>query len=329
MTVVVNGRVISVQQARVYATLNELTRRFMIILTEDGYSLSLGDKVEFYSIGISSRLLFSGTIEKINAGGEVNTGAVEEDDRSTAIKKQVIYSGRNYASRLIKSQSSTTEQFTTGLSDFSGLSSSYVFGDIMKKVGLSINGSFSLPKTFRPILRAGDSYGKFLMHMAQLSGKIVTSDAEGNVIVLDEATSYSPISFERGKNIRDCVYEENTDTLTDKYVVLSQSLDSPDTYVKGEYGDGDTETVVIAPAFLTRDQCDKLARAEYNKAIRRSFQYSIEVDIDAPVELNSIYKVVDHEVGVDEMLVLWKITYVYGVGISKLWLGFKKIGVTV
>lgn len=307
MTVIVKNREISVQYAEVSGTINEITRGFIISKTEAKPSLSIGDNVK---IKHSNTMLLEGDIERIEVGAREG-------------RKEVIYSGRNYARNLVESESESTIQFV------SNLSISNVFGRIANDLGLKILGTFRLPSSVYPVIHAGSSYGKALMDIAWMSGQLVTSDAHGNIVILSDPKKDMTLSFEDGVNIRDRVYKSSKASMGDMYVVLSQSNplfhSEQDVSVRGEYGSGKIRKVRLANTMLKKNECDKLAKVEYLKAKKRSFKYSIEVDIDTPIVLNTLYKVKDSFVGLEGTLNLKKFVYQFGVEISALWLDFERV----
>lgn len=286
MNVVVNGENIEVGFVEVVIDLNTLTRQFTIINTEDDPTIFIGDTVEIYS---------DNDVLRIKADVEY---VAEKSEREFA------YAGRNDSKYIVDCYADRTIQFSEGQQVQA------LYEEVAGSFGLKVIGSAKMPKDSIKTILIGEKFGKSFIEIAKNSGQVLTSDENGNIIIEDEPENGTE-SFVFGENIRKRNYKNDTTEEYDKYVIVSQSnyliKQEQSVNIQGEYGSGDFVKVLVSSECLTEQECEDLAEYEYWKDRRKSFEYTIEVDSDTEVDVNTICMVTDNDLEINEMMRIKKI----------------------
>jgi prophage tail gpP-like protein len=284
MRVVINGDDVAVGWVEVVIDADKITRSFTIANTESQQSIFTGDDVEIYN---NNGLLL---IE-----AEVEYNGIEQE-------KKFIYAGRNRAKYIVDCDSDKTIQFSEKQTVQS------VLTEIAGKFGLTVKGIAKMPEESAKTILIGDNLGKVFIEIAKESGQIITSDAEGNIIIEGEPEKGN-IEFIYGQNIRSRIFKIDTTKEYDRYLVISQSSykKTQDANIKGEYGKGDFVKVIRSKESLTIKECEELAKKQYQKDRRRSLEYTVEADNNLDIDVNQVCKVTDLTAGIDTGLKIKKI----------------------
>lgn len=280
MRVVVNGMDTPVKWAEVDVSLDNLTRQFTIRNTEDTQSIFKGDSVEMYSN--SGVLLIKGDVEYIGLEAEC----------------EFSYAGRNNAKYIVDCFSDKTIQFSEGQTVQSVLS------EVAGWFNLTVTGTAKMPEEAVEKILIGDELGDAFMTIAKNAGQVLTSDAEGNIVIESEP-SEGEASFVYGENIRSRSFKTNTTNEYDRYVVVAQSnkdkgkKGEEEVDIQGQYGEGKFVKVIKSEDNLTLKECEELAKTEYEKDRRRSVEYEVEVDSEIEVDINHEYMITDTVAGIE------------------------------
>lgn len=284
MRVVVNGMDTPVQWAEVDVSLDKLTRQFTIRNTENSQTIFKGDEVEMYSN--SGVLLIKGAVEYIELGSE----------------REFSYAGRNNAKYIVDCYADKTIQFSESQTVQS------VLEEVAGWFGLKVTGTAKMPEEAVEKILIGDELGVSFLDIAKNAGQVLTSDAEGNIVIESESVK-GEAEFVYGENIRGRSFKVNTTNEYDRYLVVSQTnkdkgkakgkKQEQDVDVQGEYGSGMFVKVIRSEDNLTASECEELAKKEYEKDRRRSIEYEVEVDSEIEVDINHEYLVTDTVAGVE------------------------------
>lgn len=284
MQVIINNKNVMLDNVQVTTSINDITRQFTIKDISNIQNYKKQQQVEIYDD--NDILLIKAEVEYIEAVGNETTS-------------EFIYAGRNDARFIVDCYADKTIQFT----EKQKLNT--VLSEVASKFGLKITGDAELPADEIKTILIGDKFGEAFLEITQSAGQIITSDAEGNLLIDFEATDESDTILEYGINIRKRNFKNDTTEMYDKYVVVSQSnyliQQEQQVDVQGSYGDGKFIKVLVSKHTLTAKECEQIAEIEYKKDARKSFDYSIVVDED-DLKLNTKYFIRDTAVGIDEMM---------------------------
>jgi len=307
MQVIINSENVMLDNIQVNMSINDVTRQFTVQDISNTQKYFKGDIVEIYDD--KDVLLIKAEIEYIEAIGNDS-------------KSEYIYAGRNNARFIVDSYADKTIQFA----EKQKLNS--VLSKIASDFGLKVVGDAQLPINAIKTILIGEQYGEEFVEIAQSAGQLITSDAEGNILIEFEAKNESKIVLEYGVNIRKRNFIEDTTGLYDKYTVVSQSNylinQQQDTNIQGSYGGGKFTKVIVSEHTLTQNECEKLAEIEYKKDVRKTFDYSVAVD-EQDLKINTKYFVKDLSVGINEMMNLKAINIEKSKEVSEMRAYFEKI----
>ena len=289
MKLVVNSENRVFDSVQVTLSIVDITRQFTFTDVSIGQNYFKGDIVEVFDD--EGNLLIVAEIEYIEAIGDKNNS-------------QFVYAGRNNAKYIIDAYADETMQFAENQQ----LNS--VISKVANRFGVKVTGDAKLPQEAIKTILVGDRVGESVLEVVQSAGHVIASDEKGDLIVEVEATRVSDKLFEYGINVvgRRLVY--NSGEQFDKYIVASQSNylvnEEQSVNVEGSYGSGKLAKVILAKNNLTQSECEELAKVEFKKDFRRSFTYSVSLDVQE-LQLNTAYFVKDDAVGIDELMNLKKI----------------------
>lgn len=260
MILIINGIPTLYNSLNLTISINNIARELSFAIKEILPSHKIGDKV----IVNYGKDLFVGEIEKI----ECSNGSY-------------TYAGRNNAKYLIDAYADKTIQFNKHNTI------NKVYNDFASKYGLKVIGDAKLGKEADRTLNIGDNLIDKLLEYAQEAGKIVYSDAQGNLHIGFNADG----SGGTVKEFEDLNYSE--EQTYSKYVVASQKNGkySFDYDIKGEFGKGKRVKVIVANNGLDKAECEKLAETEHKKDIRRSFNLNLKTF--QFLEINKTYNILD------------------------------------
>lgn len=303
MRVVVNGMDVAVKWAEVDVSIDKMTRQFTIKNTEDAQSFFTGDEVEMYTN--NGVLLIKGEIEYV----------------STEQEREFVYAGRNNAKYIVDCFADKTIQFSENQTVQA------VLEEVAGWFDLLVKGEAKMPKEAIKTIMIGDELGKVFMKIAKSAGQVITSDAEGNIEIEAEPQAGAAI-FVYGENIRGRTFKADTTNEYDRYIVVCQSnyltSKKQEIDVQGEYGEGKFVKVIRSEDNLTAKECEELAEKEYWKDRRRSVEYSVEVDNDIEIDVNTEYMVTDVAVGIAMMMKVKKFVATLDASTDKLVATFEK-----
>jgi len=282
MNVVIGGNNVYLDWVQVEISANDFTRQFTFKDMSEVQEYSEGDLVQIYDK--SERLLIEAEIEYVSVGEESEC--------------MYVYAGRNNAKYISDCDADKTIQF----------SESQKVDDVLSEIaggfGLKVTGTAAMPKEEIKTILIGDNLGDAFLEIAKSSGKVITSDAEGNIIIEAKAENTSNTDVEYGVNVRKRFYEHNTTNMYERYVVLAQGnylvSQKQDVDVQGEYGAGKFVKVVRSKSALTASECEVLAKAEFERDYRKSLSYSAVMDSEIDFDVNTKFQVKDATIGLEE-----------------------------
>ena len=303
MRIVVGGIDVMVSWAEVEISLDKLTRQFTIKNTEDEQSFFLDDEVEIYNaLGI---LLIKGSIEYVG---------IEQE-------RTYNYAGRNNAKYIVDCYADKTIQFSESQTVQT------VLEEVAGNFDLQIIGEAKMPKDTIKTILIGDNFGESFMKIARSSGQILTSDALGNIEIKKEPSEGTEV-FLYGSNIRGRTFKADTTNEYNKYVVVSQSnyltKQSQEVDIRGEFGEGKFVKVIRSEDNLTEKECEVLAEKEYYKDRRRSLEYSVKINNDISVDVNTKYMITDDVAKINSMMNVKKCVTTLDGSTSELVVTFEK-----
>jgi prophage tail gpP-like protein len=291
-----------VKFAEVDVSIDKMTRQFTLKNTEYSQSFFIGDDVEIYAN--NGILIMKGEIEYVS---------IKE--------KNHVYAGRNNAKYIVDCFADKTIQFSENQTVQS------VLEEVASWFDLKVFGKAKMPKETIKTILIGDSLGESFMKIAKSSGQVITSDAEGNIVIESESQD-GVIQFVYGENIRSRTFREDATNEYDRYIVVSQSnyltSKDQDVDVQGEFGDGKFVKVIRSEDNLTIEECENLAENEYWKDRRRSIEYSVEVDNDIEIELNHEHFITDVVAGISTTMNLKGFVSTFDQRTDKLVVKFEK-----
>ena len=307
MKIIINSKNVAVDKIIVSADIRYIARQFTLYDIDSTMNYNIGDIVEIYND--KDVLLISAEIEYIKAKG-------------SSTKSEFIYAGRNKAKYIVDCNADKTIQFTEGQR------LKTVISEIAGSIGLEVKGNADLPKDAMPTILIGQNMGKFVTEISRSAGKVITSDAKGNLTIEKEAKKKGKEILEYGVNIRSRDYTMDTTQVQDMYKVVSQSnyltKNEQDTDVFGKFGKGKFGKVITSTLPLTPQECEKIAEVQFNIDTKKAMEYSAIVDIE-DLELNSTYSIKDPIVGIDEDLNLKSIDIIITAEKQEIKAGFEKV----
>ena len=303
MKIIVDAQNVNVQWAQVDLSVNHITRQFTLREIADFASFETGSEVQIYTD--NDQILIDGVIEYTQ----------------TEAEREYVYAGRNKSRYLADCYAEETIQFSASQPMES------VIGAIASKYGISITGCGASPKSSSKTMLIGDRIGKVVLDAAFAAGKIVLSDAEGNISI-EEASEEGDIELSYGVNIRSRSHKHDHTQEYDKYIIVAQSnylsTGQQDANVIGSYGKGLKSKVILSPESLSVAECELIAKAEYNKDRRQAFSYLVVLDSDLQIELGKSYKVTDSQIGISEMLSVQSISHIHSTEEKKQIVNFER-----
>lgn len=284
MKVLVNGVQVSFTEVDAIASINEVARQFTLVEVSDKENYFVGDMIEIYD---DNNILFiKAPIEYVQA--------VQSDDTS-----EFIYAGRNKAKFIVDTYAYETTQFTNNQK------MNTILSEIATPFGIKINGNAQMPQQDIKTIMIGDKIINAFLDIAQSAGKIITSDAIGDIYIEFEAKNESDLILEYGTNLLSRDYINNTTQLFEKYTVVAQSnylvKQQQQVYNIGSFGNGQLQKVKVSKSALTTKECEQLAEIEYKKDVRKSLGYNAKVN-DINLVLNTKYNIKDTTLGINEKM---------------------------
>jgi prophage tail gpP-like protein len=284
MQVLVNGKETLFDEVEAFADIGEVARQFTLVDISENQKYFNGDVIEVFDD--SNTLFIKAEIEYIEASLDSETS-------------EFIYAGRNKVKFIVDCYADKTTQFSQSQKV------NTVLSEIAKPFGIKVIGDAQLPQQDIKTILIGEKIIDAFLEIADSAGKIITSDADGNLLIEFEATNKSDTVIEFGVNIISRSFIDNTTQAFDKYTVVAQSnylvKQQQEVFTSGAYGSGKFHKVIVVKNSLTPKECEQLAQIAYKKDARKSLSYMPKVN-DVHLELNTKYFIKDEQIGVNEQM---------------------------
>lgn len=284
MQVLVNGRETLFDEVEAFGDIGEVARQFTLVDVSKAQKYFKGDVVEIFDD--SNTLFIKAEIEYIEAS---------VDDETS----EFIYAGRNKVKFIIDCYAEKTTQFSQSQKV------NTVLSEIAKPFGVKVIGDAQLPQQDIKTILIGEKIINAFLEIADSAGKIITSDADGNLLIEFEATGESETVIEFGVNVTSRSFIDNATQSFDKYTVVAQSnylvKQHQEVFTSGVYGSGKSNKVLVARNSLTAKECEDIAKIAYKKDKRKSLSYTAKVS-NVHLELNTKYFIKDEQLGIDEQM---------------------------
>ena len=303
MKITVNGNNISVTSCEVSASIDSICRTFEIVSNDSSQAFKMGDEVEIRSE--NNDVMIRAQIEFVSLEGI-----------------EYVYAGRNSTKNLVKSYAEKTVQFPRGNSVAS------IIRYFSEMFGIKVVGDSNLPVDCSIVVLAGENLASAIMRIAGCSDCVIYSDALGNIIV-ETKPELGNLHYEYGRNISSRAFVHNMSEKCDKYSMISQSSRQEKgdhlSDIVGSVGNGNTYKTFISAYNLNINECEKLSKYERNKDLRKSFSYTITVDVDQFSDLNIAQTVTDVPLGIEGLMVVVGYTMKMATHSLKLIITFQNI----
>lgn len=294
MRITVNGVNVLVRECEVTASINSLCRTFELVSNDPSQIFKMGDMVEIRNQ--SNDIMIQAEIEFISMSGV-----------------EYVYSGRNATKNLVKCYAEETVQFPTGNSVAS------IIRHFSEPFGIKVVGDSNLPVDCSMVVVSGENLGAAVMRIAGCSDCVIYSNPQGHIIVETKPVT-GPLHYEYGLNISSREFVHNISEKVDRYTAISQSSRQQSgnnlSNIVGSIGNGKTYKTFISPYNLDITECEKLAKYQRNKDSRKSFSYTISVDVSQFSDINIAQTVTDSPLNIEGLMVV--VGYVMMMGVDSL-----------
>lgn len=284
MKVLVNSLEVLFDEVEAIASISGIARQFTLVDVSDKQNLFKGDIIEIYDD--NDILFIKADIEYIEADGSNE-------------ESEFVYAGRNKAKYIVDCYADKTTQFSHSQKI------NTVLSEIATPFGIKVKGDAQMPQEDIKTILIGEKIANAFLEIAQSVGKIITSDAKGNLLIEFEAKEESETVLEYGTNIKSRKFIEDETQLFDKYTIVAQSnylvAQQQEVFNSGTFGAGKSHKVKVVKNTLTIKECEQLAEIEYRKHIRKSTSYTAKVD-DVDLSINTKYYVKDETLGINEKM---------------------------
>lgn len=284
MKILVNGIEYKFNEVETLEDIGSVARQFTLVEKSEKQNFNIDDIVEIYDD--FEKLVIKASIEYIEAN---------LDDKTS----EFIYAGRNDAKFIVDCYADKTTQFSQGQKI------NTVLSEIATPFGLQVIGDAQLPQQDIKTILIGDKIIDAFLEIAESAGKILTSDAQGNILIEFEAKNKSDKILQFGTNIIKRKFINDTTQLYDKYTTVSQSnylvKQQQDVFVKGEYGSGKFTKVKVVKNCLTTQECENVSQIDYKKDVRKTFKYIATIN-NIQLETNTQYFIKDTQLNINEQM---------------------------
>ena len=284
MKVLVNGTETKFSEIETFEDIGSVARQFTLVEKAQKQNLKIDDIIEIYDD--FGKLVIKGEVEYIEANVD---DAISE----------FVYAGRNKAKYIVDCYADKTTQFSQGQKI------NTVLSEIASNFGLEVIGDAEMPKQDMKTILIGNKIIDAFLEIANSVGKIITSDAIGNLLIEFEAKDKSETILEFGTNIVRRKFIQDTTKVFDKYITVAQSNylaeQSQDVFIKGIYGDGMFIKTKVLQNCLTTQECENISKIEYKKDVRKSYTYTATVNT-VEIDVNTQYFIRDTQLGINEQM---------------------------
>lgn len=284
MKVLVNGVEKKFNEIETFEDIGSVARQFTLVEKSEKQNLIIDDVVEIYDD--FGKLVIKGEIEYIEAN---------LDDATS----EFVYAGRNKAKYIVDCYADKTTQFSQGQKI------NTVLSEIASKFDLEVIGDAEMPKQDMKTILIGNKIIDAFLEIANSVGKIITSDAKGNLLIEFEAKDKSETILEFGTNIVKRKFVNDTTKVFDKYVTVTQSNylaeQTQDVFIKGVYGEGKFVKTKVLQNCLTAQECENISKIQYKKDMRKSYTYTATINT-VEIDVNTQYFIKDTQLGINEQM---------------------------
>ncbi|MDY0193567.1 MAG: hypothetical protein RBR93_08570 [Aliarcobacter butzleri] len=284
MKVLINGVEKRFNKIETIEDIGSVARQFTLLEKSEKQNILIDDVVEIYND--FGKLVIKGEIEYVEAN---------LDDKTS----EFIYAGRNKAKYIVDCYADKTTQFSQGQKI------NTVLSEIANGFGLEVVGDAQMPKQDMKTILIGNKIIDAFLEIANSVGKIITSDAVGNLLIEFEASDKSDKILEFGTNIVKRKFIQDTTKVFDQYITVAQSNylveQTQDVFVKGVYGQGKFIKTKVLQNCLTSQECENISKIEYKKDVRKSYVYTATINT-VELDLNTQYFIKDAQLGINEQM---------------------------
>lgn len=284
MKVLVNGIEKKFNEIETFEDIGSVARQFTIVEKAEKQNHKKDDVVEIYDD--FNKLVIKAEIEYIEAS---------LDDKTS----EFVYAGRNKAKYIVDCYADKTTQFSNGQKI------NTVLSEIASSFGIQVIGDAEMPKQDMKTILIGDKIIDAFLEIANSTGKIITSDAVGNLLIEFEAKDKSETILEFGTNILKRKFINDTTKVYDRYLTVAQSNylaeQTQDVYIKGVYGDGKFVKTTVLQNCLTTQECENISKTQYKKDMRKSYTYTATINT-VEIDVNTQYYIKDAQLGINEQM---------------------------
>ncbi len=284
MKVLVNSVEKKFNEIETFEDIGSVARQFTLVEKSEKQNLIIDDVVEIYDD--FGKLVIKGEIEYIEAN---------LDDATS----EFVYAGRNKAKYIVDCYADKTTQFSQGQKI------NTVLSEIASKFDLEVIGDAEMPKQDMKTILIGNKIIDAFLEIANSVGKIITSDAKGNLLIEFEAKDKSETILEFGTNIVKRKFVNDTTKVFDKYVTVAQSNylaeQTQDVFIKGVYGEGKFVKTKVLQNCLTAQECENISKIQYKKDMRKSYTYTATINT-VEIDVNTQYFIKDTQLGINEQM---------------------------
>jgi prophage tail gpP-like protein len=283
MKVLINNLEKSFNFVEVKASIDELCRQFTLIDVSTTLNHNIGDNVKVYdSYGV---LFIDADIEYINTN--------KNDKQSN-----FIYAGRNKTKYLVDSTANRTIQFSQGQNI------TQVLSEIANEYQIKVTGNTTLPTQEIKTILAGNNLILEFIEIANMAGKIIVSDAVGNIDIQLQSKEKVDKTLTFGVNIEQSNFTHDITQIFDEYRIITQSnylaKQEQFTNINGVYGSGKRKKTKVLSNCLTQSEADEIAKYEFLKDYRKTLEYTAR--INTQIELNKLYYIKDDSCNINESM---------------------------
>jgi prophage tail gpP-like protein len=284
MQILINGKEITVDECEAVADVGSIARQFTLVDVSDAQKYFVDDVVEIYDD--SGKLFIKADIEYIEA-------ELDGD------KSEFVYAGRNKVKYIVDCYAQKTTQFSQSQKV------NTVLSEIATPFGVKVIGDAPLPQQDIKTILIGEKIINAFLEIAESAGKIITSDADGSLLIEFEGKAKSDITLEFGTNIISRNFTNDTTQMYDKHIIVAQSnylvKQQQEVNTNGVFGSGKFHKVKVVKNSLTPKECEQLAEVEYKKDVRKSLSYTAKVN-NVQLDLNTKYFIKDVQVVINEQM---------------------------
>ena len=181
-----------------------------------------------------------------------------------------------------------------------------ILNEITNKYDINIEGNIENFNSKNLAFNIGENLADEIINICGLNGVILYNTPTGDLIInYDTIDKNSNLDYNKdGFNRK---YIDNDSLKYDKYTVISNDFNNPT--IKGEYGNGNKNKIIVTNQQLDKNKCERLAKAYYNIDRQKTFNYLIKTSLEKEYNVNEIYTIKDDKLNLNERLKINRIEY--------------------